>query len=204
LIILCLNAFAQNDEPKIIDNPKETEKLKKSDLDVEDKIHKTRFYVAGDYMTIAPVAGSAALSGPGGTFQFVYAFNEKWGSGLELRQSFDTAGNTLLTTFSGRLTRALTGKLNKTERKIKLADLGVGQIQESNMGGWRFQGIITQYYFNGSLNTVPYAGMGISVFYEFPSVTELNYFTGFRYDRIGNAGKFVTPMSIFFGVSFWY
>ncbi len=198
------NTSSNSSDPKIIKLDQLTPKGEdEANLFSDEKMHKLKFLFSGSYLSVSSPTGGS-IAGPGGSVQFIYALSQKWGTGLELRQSFDTAGNTLLSSFSGRMTYAVTGSLRKHEKKLDLRDLGVGKIEQVDQGGFRIQGIISQYYFNGSLNTVPYAGMGISGFYDFATIKNHGFHVGISYERIANQGKFINPISLFGGFSLWY
>lgn len=215
LIMSATQAIGQTDsEPTTSIDSKNSPKLLQLDqlssnsegeenLFSEEKTHKIKFLISLNYLSVSSPTGGA-LSGPGGSFQFVYALSEKWGGGMEIRQSFDTAGNTLLSSFSGRMTYALTGSLHKKEKKLNLRDLGVGKIEEVDRGGFRVQFLISQYYFNGSINTVPYAGMGLSAFYDFPTIKNHGFHIGLTIEQLGNSGVSISPISLYGGYSIWY
>lgn len=211
VILLCMfitTGWSQeSDESQ--EQPKKEAK-KESDFQAERKelnqdidLNKVTLLGIADYSSASASSGTT-LTGPGFQFQFIYGVTPKWGVGLSARQSFDTGGSTLATNFSAHLTYSFNESLHRRNRKVTLGDLGVGSIQEYSKGGWRAQFIINQYYYNGTANTVPYSGMGASVYYEFPSRGSYSYVAGFRFDSAGNQGNTITVMFGYVGLSWWY
>lgn len=169
---------------------------------VKDEKSRVKLYLIGDYITVASPSGGDALSGIGMSFQGQFALTESYAVNVSVRQNFSFAGESIITSFDGRFTYALTGKLIGTDRVTKINGTKVADVKDYDLSGFRLQLIASQYYFNASTTTVPYNGMGLSAYYETTSKSRYNYIYGARFDQISNSGLSTSPLSVFAGVGF--
>lgn len=193
LIIFSFNALAEIDEH----DPKKNNK----EVFVKEEKNRFRIYLLTDYTTIAsPAADGVALTGVGFTVQGHAAFAERWGAGLSSWQSFSLTGASVITSFDGRLTYALTGKMISIDKQTMIDSIPVSNVTDYDTSGFRAQLIAVQYYFNASANTVPYHGFGISAFYEHATNNRISWVGGARYDMISNSSFSTTPIQFFLGI----
>lgn len=191
LFIFSVNAQENNDNSDLAPEKDVTIKVKES---------KTKLYIIGDYITVGSPSGGAALSGIGVSFQGQFALNKNYAVNISARQNFSFAGTSIITSFDGRLTYALTGKLLGEDKETFINGVKVADAKDYDLSGFRLQLVASQYYFNASATTVPYNGLGISAYYEMTNKNRFNYIMGARFDSISNSSFTAAPLSVFFGV----
>lgn len=171
-----------------------------TEVQLDKKVIRTKVYVVGDYITVGSPAGGQALSGFGVSFQGQFALNNNYAINISARQSFSFAGSGIITSFDGRLTYAISGKLMGEDKSANINGLKVVEVQDHDLSGFRVQLIASQYYFNASTTTVPYNGMGLSGYYEWANDERYNYIAGARFDQISNSEFSTSPLSVFCGL----
>lgn len=196
-LVLCLCLCVQ----KTLSQEDDVAKIEKeNEVDLDAKVSKTKFYVLGDFITVASPANGEALTGLGVTFQVQFGLNNDFALNASVRQSFAFGGSGIITSFDGRLTYALTGKLIGVDKVAGLNGSKIVRVKDHDLSGFRLQLIASQYYFNASTTTVPYSGMGASGYYEFTGSNRFNYIVGGRMDMIANSEYSTSPLSFFVGL----
>lgn len=166
------------------------------------KPDKMNFYATGTFASISSATGES-LSGPGFSAWASYALTDKTALGIGAGTLLGGLGAAAATILTASFTYSLTGNMVSNHYDYLIGDYTLASFSESKRQGFRVQGLLSQYYFNGTQNTLPFGGMGFAVYYErylgFLGQTAL---AGFRYDMLFNNDESITPMTVFFGVSF--
>lgn len=170
------------------------------------QVKKTRdpltFMVSGTFASISNPDGGS-LSGPGFLVAANYHTNPKQAVGINAGVLMGSIGASAATILSATYTYALTGNMLSTTYDYQLGDHNMASFSDVKREGFRVQGLLTQYYFNGSQNTLPFGGMGFGAYYEkYLSFIGSTAVAGFRYEMLFNNQDSLTPMTLFFGISF--
>ncbi|MCT4640891.1 MAG: hypothetical protein N4A33_01250 [Bacteriovoracaceae bacterium] len=186
-----------------------TQSLTYQDLSLSDNITeshtKDRFKLmfVGSYFQMSNDEVGTDLSGFGASFQAIYALNKKLGVGGGAGTAMSGSGAGALTVLNWAFTWALTGNLNSSRSTYSLNGREVLKASNSIAQGLRVQALLSQYYFNASANTIPYAGLGVMLYYDyFFESLGLNAVAGIRMDQLFNNEVSITPMTVNFGILF--
>lgn len=169
-------------------------------------LDRLTFLVLPEYMTVANKLTGKTLSGLGIGLGALYAFSEKWGLALNVRQSFSMSDgfSNLFTAFDLRATYAITGDLMGQKRDVTMEGSSVYEESQVAASGLRAQFCVNEYLFNSSVAAVPFPGFGIALYYEFAAsgAGRPGYVIGGRYDRVSNGTVTIEPKAFFAGLSF--
>jgi hypothetical protein len=196
LILFLFFPFFSFAQSKLTDNPI---------VEKETKIKRIKVYGISELMSASNSTTQSTYSGYSLGVLGNYALTSNFAVGVGLQQSFQGFGQGASATIVDfRLTWSLTGKLLLEESKVKLEGYQAVSTSDVEQNGWRIQGIVSQYNFNGTNNSIPYSGVGVAGFYEFNTNKIKNVITGMKFESIVNGDTKITPISIFFGVGWWF
>lgn len=168
----------------------------------EESLDKFHQYLLLDAMTVTNAQTGIRLSGGGIGFQVLYGFHPKFGVGMGAKHIFDFAkSGGMATVLDFRFTWAVTGTLQKKHTTTDVGGPDVIKTEQIRMEGLRLQALGTQYLFNGTTTTVPFTGLGVSLYYEL-SLFGFQWLAGGRLDRIVNDENKLYPVSGFIGIGF--
>jgi hypothetical protein len=161
--------------------------------------NKMRLFAISDFSFIQSPGNGDDLTSFGLSFMGRYAFHDQYAIGVSIRQSFSIGGTSVITSFEGSLTYALTGKLSVEDQNYNLAGKEVVSMKDLDTDGIRLTLSSVQYYFNASTNTVPYNGFGLGAYYEYSLANKDTIIAGGKYEYISNTTFSTSPLILFIG-----
>lgn len=152
-----------------------------------------------NYNSLSNTNGNSS-SGPGVGLLFNYALSDRFGVGMGFRQiSIDQSGSA--SSINIRFTYAYRGFLSNSREKLQFNNEMVVESKSIESSCICLQILATQYYFNGSSNTVPFTGYGFGGYYKMPTKNKWSYIFGGLYESATNS-ETITSMSFNFGIEF--
>lgn len=171
-------------------------------IQTKKRPEKMTFFATGTFASISNPNGES-LSGPGFSAWASYALDDKKALGIGAGTLLGGLGAAAATILTASFTYSLTGNMVSNNYEYLIGDNTLANFSDSKRYGFRVQGMISQYYFNGSVNTLPFGGMGFAAYYEsYIGFIGNTGVAGFRYDMLFNNEEALTPMTLFFGLSF--
>jgi len=185
--LLCLNLQAEEGDQKVLNK------------DERPKRFFTMIY--GDYFSASSPTGS--IAGPGVGLEFGYITN----STQSLSGGFGTTlsaigGTSSVVMFNVRYTWALTGRMLREDSNTTLDGQNVLIQNDHAASGFRLGLAGSQYIFNGTTNAAPFSGIGLIPYYEMVRKEGKSYVMGIRYDQLVSGTVSISPLTIFFGISY--
>jgi hypothetical protein len=162
-----------------------------------------RFYTMlyGNFFSASSAGG--AIAGPGAGLEFGYITNST--------QSVSAGFSTILSAIGGtsavimldvRYNWALTGRMLREDNNTVLEGQNVLIQNDNAASGFRLGLAGSEYIFNGTTNAAPFSGIGIIPYYEMVRIDGKSYVMGVRYDQLVSGTVTITPLTLFFGLSF--
>lgn len=103
-------------------------------------------------------------------------------------------------------TLALFGGFFQPVETLTLDGKKVLESVPKSRSGFRLHGTVSQYWFHGSLATVPYFGVGGGAYYEWipsPGASSLSWSVGGRAEYAWNRSRTIVPWQIYLGFGVW-
>jgi hypothetical protein len=162
-----------------------------------------RFYsmLYGDFFSASSATGS--IAGPGAGLEFGYILNST--------QSVSAGFSTILSAIGGtstvimlnvRYNWALTGRMLREDNNTTLEGQNVLIQNDNAASGFRLGLAGSEYIFNGTTNAAPFSGIGLIPYYEMVRNEGKSYVMGVRYDQLVSGTVTISPLTLFFGMSF--
>jgi hypothetical protein len=162
-----------------------------------------RFYTMlyGDFFSASSPTGS--IGGPGAGLEFGYILNST--------QSVSAGFSTILSAIGGtstvimlnvRYNWAITGRMLREDNNTVLNGQNVLAQNDNAASGFRLGLAGSEYIFNGTTNAAPFSGIGLIPYYEMVRKDGKSYVMGIRYDQLVSGAVTISPLTLFFGMSF--
>lgn len=180
----------------------EKEVLRNSEYLISEKHdeNKVKTLFSGNYLTVSNPETSLDLAVFGASIQILYSVTTKFGIGGGAGTYMSTAGAGAATVLNWAFTYALTGKISSLSSSYELDGREIMVSRDGRAEGLRAQVMFSQYYFNGSQNTIPFGGLGGVVYYDkYVKQIGYNLMAGVRMDYLFNNDNNLAPISLMVG-----
>lgn len=196
LIILSLLSF------KLFSNPFEQSYLNlKDNISEKHENESLKFMLTGAFLTVDNPETEENITSFGGNFQILYALSNKFALGGGAGTIMSEAGAGAATILNWAFTYSITGQIKSTKSSYSLNGRQILSGSNSTAEGLRVQLLLSQYYFNATRNTVPYAGLGGQIYYDkYIKSLGVNGIFGLRLDQLFNNETSLTPVSLVVGI----
>jgi hypothetical protein len=181
--------------------------LDQVNFDLKDNISERhqdevlKFMLLGSYISVDNPELGTNISGFGGSFQAMYLLSDKFAIGGGAGTIMSEAGAGAASILNWAFTYSLTGRLKSTKSTYSLNGKQILSGSNSIAEGLRAQFFLSQYYFNATKNTIPYAGIGGQIYYDkYLKSIGTNALIGIRIDQLFNNEVGIMPMSLVFGI----
>ena len=159
--------------------------------------------LVGTFFTVTNDELGTDLSGIGASFQGIYNLSSKFGVGGGAGTVMGEDGGGAATILNWAFTYAITGSLTSKSSEYRISGRKVVDASNSLSEGLRAQVLLSQYYFNGSSSTIPYAGVGAHVYYQkHIAITDSVMVVGLRFDQLFNNEVSLMPVTVGIGAIF--
>ena len=181
----------------------EISQLSSSTIDENHSDEKLNLLFQGTFFSVSNSELGTDLNGVGASFQAIYNLTSDFGIGGGAGTVMGEGGGGAATVLNWAFTYALTGSLNSLVSDYRLDGRKVVSAKNNLSEGLRAQFLFSQYYFNGTESTVPYAGIGGHLYYQkyFEFIGSTTVF-GVRIDQLFNNEISLMPITIGIGAIF--
>lgn len=173
----------------------------KDNISEKHENESLKFMLSGAFLSVDNPETEENITSFGGGFQIIYALGNKFALGGGAGTIMSEAGAGAATILNWAFTYSLTGQIKSTKSTYSLNGRQIVSGSNSTAEGLRVQLLLSQYYFNATRNTVPYAGLGGQIYYDkYIKSFGVNGILGLRVDQLFNNETSLTPVSLVFGV----
>lgn len=186
----------------VLSNPLDEVHVKLADNIIEEHEDESfKFIFNGSYFSVSNAELGTNLGGAGIAFQALYMLSNKFAIGGGAGTTMSQGGAGAATILNWAFTYSLTGALKSTKSEYSLNGKEILSGLNSISEGLRVQMVLSQYYFNATNNTIPYAGFGGAIYYDkYIDYIGSNAVLGLRVEQLYNNELTLTPITLMFGI----
>lgn len=174
-----------------------------STIDEEHSDERLNLLFMGSFLSVSNADLGTDLTGIGASFQAIYNITSDFGLGGGAGTVMSSDGGGAATVLNWAFTYAVTGSLSSSQSRYRVNGKRILEGKNSSAEGLRVQMLFSQYYFNGTESTVPFAGVGGQLFYQkYLDFVGLNTVLAIRIDQLFNNEVSLMPMTIGIGAIF--